>query len=62
MITYAQDLKATPKQQDHSETLRELSPHLAPSVSPAKTVRHIIRHIKCDGEPPIEAVRNSGFC
>jgi len=38
---------------------RRMPSHEAPPVVPAVAT---IRHVECSGEPPLEALRNSGMC
>lgn len=55
MITLPQNTKnrATPAPAGH------LRPQEAPPIAPAAK---IVREIECDGEPPLEALRNSDMC
>ena len=39
--------------------IRSTPSHDVPPIAPGTEV---IREIECDGEPPIEALRNSGMC
>jgi hypothetical protein len=42
-----------------TEPLPQVPPDDAPPVAPCETA---VRHVQCDGEPPLEAIGNSGIC